>query len=59
MQGEIELSTEAQQLRAAEHRLREMKANPWSEYNSYHCVMNGFEMKFIKKKLSIFLNFET
>ena len=47
MQGEIELSTEAQQLRAAEHRLREMKANPWSEYNSYHCVMNGFELKFI------------
>jgi len=45
MQGDIELTTEAQQLRAAENRLREMKANPWSEYNSHHCVMDGFEMK--------------
>ena len=35
--------TEAQQRLRAGQRLREMKDNPWSEFNAHHCVMDGFE----------------
>ena len=37
--------TEAQQRLRAEQRLREMKDNPWSEFNAHHCVMDGFEIE--------------
>jgi len=33
--------TEAQQRLRAEQRLREMKDNPWSEFNAHHCVIAG------------------
>ena len=38
--------TEAQQRLRAEQRLREMKDNPWSEFNAHHCVMDGFDINY-------------
>ena len=41
-----ELTKEEQEKLRAKQRLEEKKANPWSDYNAHHCVMDGFDINY-------------